>query len=60
MTKDGETFSPERPITVYPGERRKRLLWRPHTRFPTYLGLKFRGIGGQPGFSALEAVVQPL
>jgi hypothetical protein len=60
MTKDGETFSPERPIIVAPGERRKRLLWRPHTRFQTFLGLKFRGIGGQPGFSALEAAVQPL
>jgi hypothetical protein len=59
-TKDGETFSPERPITISPGERGKRLLWKPHMRFQTYLGLRFRGIGGQPGFSALEAAVQPL
>jgi hypothetical protein len=59
-TRDGESYSSERPLTIFPGERRKRLWWRPHVRFQTYLGLRIRGIGGQPGFSALEAAVQPL
>jgi hypothetical protein len=59
-TRDGEVYSSERPLTIYPGERRKRIWWRPHIRFQTYLGLRIRGIGGQPGFSALEAALQPL
>lgn len=60
LSKDGETFSPERPLHILPGERDKRLLWQPHRRFQPYLGLRIRGIGGRPGFSALEAVVQAL
>jgi hypothetical protein len=60
MTSDGETFSPERPLHIMPGERGKRVWWKPHRRFQSYLGLRIRGIGGRPGFSALEATVQPL
>jgi hypothetical protein len=60
MTSNGDTFSTERPLHVSPGERGKKVLWKPHRRFPTYLGLRIRGIGGRPGFSALEAALQPL
>lgn len=60
VTADGEIFSTERPLHIFPGERNKRLLWRPHRRFQTYLGLRIRGIGGRPGFAALEATVQAL
>jgi len=60
MTRDGRTFSVERGIKVDAGERRKRVQWRPNTRFSNYLGLRFRGYGGLPGFAAIEADVRPL
>jgi hypothetical protein len=60
MTKDGISFDPEHGIRVEAGERRKRLQWRPHRRFSNYLGLRFRGYGGLPGFAAIEADVRPL
>lgn len=61
MTRDGETFSIERGISAgRAGERRKRLQWRPHSRFTVMLGLRFRGTGAMmPGFAKLEAVIAP-
>jgi hypothetical protein len=61
MTRDGETYSVERGIAAgWAGERRKRLQWRPHARYTTMLGLRFRGTGAMmPGFAKLEAVITP-
>lgn len=60
-TRDGQQFSQERQIGAgKPGERTKRLQWRPHTMFSNYLGLRFRGTGGMPGFAKLEAEIEPL
>lgn len=43
-TKDGETWSIERATSAGRlGERRKRVAWRPGTRFEQYMGLRFRG-----------------
>jgi len=61
MTKDGQTWSVEREIGLgRPGERRKRLQWRPHMRFANWIGLRFRGIGGMPAFARLEADIRPM
>lgn len=62
MTKDGETFSVERAISMGdPGERSKRLIWRPRVNFRTWLGLRFRGLNGSlPGFAACEIDADPL
>lgn len=61
MTKDGQTFGPERAISAgAPGERQRRLQWRPHHRFANYIGLRFRGVGGMPGIARLEANIAPL
>lgn len=61
MSKDGQTWSVERELGMgKPGERRKRLQWRPHTRFSNWIGLRFRGIGGMPAFARLEADVRPM
>jgi len=58
MTRDGETWSTERAITVKLGERTKRLQWRPHARFTNYMGFRFRGRGAAlPGIAALEVQV---
>lgn len=59
MTRDGESFTPERGISAgVAGDRRRRLQWRPHARFPTMLGLRFRGTGAaMPGFAKCEAVI---
>lgn len=61
MTRDGETFTVERGISAgRAGERRRRLQWRPHSRFTVMLGLRFRGVGqAMPGFAKLEAVIAP-
>lgn len=59
-TEDGEVFSEERALTVVTGDRRKRLVWRLGRRLSNYLGFRFRGYGGLPGFAALEATVRPL
>ena len=60
-TRDGETFSVDRAVSMgAPGERRKRMQWRPKTRFSNYLGLRFRGVGGMPGFAKIEAKISPL
>lgn len=61
MTKDGQTFGNERQLSAgKPGERARRLQWRPHAMFSNYLGLRFRGTGGMPGFARLEAEIEPL
>lgn len=60
MTKDGEAYGEEFPLTISPGERRKRIIWRKHRKFRPYLGLRFRGIGTLPGFAALEAEITGL
>lgn len=60
MTRDGLTWSIERTLAVALGERRKRLQWRPHSRFTNYMGLKFRGIGGMAGFARCEAGITAL
>ena len=62
MTRDGQTFSIERAISMgSAGQRAKRLQWRPHSRFTNYMGLRFRGYGsGMPGFSRIEADIRPL
>lgn len=62
MTRDGEVFSVERPVSPgKAGEFRKRLQWRPRTNFRTWIGFRFRGLGSfMPGFSGLEADITPL
>jgi hypothetical protein len=61
MTRDGETWSTERAITLQPGARTRRLAWRPHSRVGNYLGLRFRGVGTSlPGIAACEAKLAPL
>lgn len=60
MTRDGQTWSGERSLAVSPGQRAKRMQWRPRTRFSNYIGQRFRGTGGMPGFARLEAVIEPL
>ncbi len=61
-TKDAETFSMERPISMgKPGERRKRIVWRPHIRFPNYIGLRFRGMNrAMPGFARCECEIEAM
>jgi hypothetical protein len=55
MTRDGETFGPEKSVLVKANDRNKRVAWRPHTRIGNYLGLRFRGIGSVlPGVAACE------
>jgi Phage stabilisation protein len=62
MSRDGETWSLERAIpTGKAGDRARRMVWRPMSRFETYLALKFRGFdASMNGFAALEAEVMPL
>lgn len=60
-TKDGETYSAERSVTLVSGARQRRLAWRPHTRIGNYLGLRFRGNGlALPGIAACEAKLAAL
>lgn len=62
LTRDGTTYSVERAINLgRPGQRAKRMQWRPHARFALYMGLRFRGYNkALPGFARLEADVRPL
>lgn len=62
FTTDGRTWDMERNILLGgAGERAKRAVWRPHRRFKSWTGLRFRGRGlALPGFAALEAEVEPL
>jgi hypothetical protein len=44
MTDDGRTWGQEREISMgKPGERSKRLQWRPKRKFGNYCGMRFRG-----------------
>lgn len=44
MTFDGQTWGQERAISMGSfGERRKRVQWRPKTRFSNRVGFRFRG-----------------
>jgi hypothetical protein len=62
MTRDGSSWSVERSIGMgRPGERSKRLQWRPKTKFANYMGFRFRGFDtALPGFARLEARIDPL
>lgn len=61
MTRDGETWTQERSVTLRQGARSKRIAWRPHARVGNYLGLRFRGTGSAlPGIASLEAKLAPL
>ena len=60
-TRDGETFSMERAVAFIPGDRAKRIAWRPHSRIGNYLGMRFRIAGGAlPGIAACEVKIQGL
>lgn len=62
MTKDGETFSVERVHSMGGrGDRALRMIWRPRTRIPLWVGLRFRGFNAaMPGFAGLEIEALPL
>lgn len=62
MTRDGETYSIERPVSMgRRGQRAKRMQWRPGTHFSNYMGFRFRGCDkALPGFAACEADIEPL
>jgi hypothetical protein len=61
MTRDGETWTMERALSLLAANRNRRLAWRPHRRIGNYLGLRFRGTGTSlPGIAALEAKLRPL
>lgn len=61
ITRDGETYGIERSVKLIPGNRSRRLAWRPHARLGNYIGLRFRGTGTSlPGIAACEAKLQPL
>lgn len=60
MTRDGETFTQERAVSLgRRGARTRRIQWRPHSRFTNYLGLRFRG-RGMAGMAACEVKAQGL
>ncbi len=61
-TNDGQTFSPERAVTVGPtGTRGKRIQWRPHSRLRRFMGLRFRGYSrAVAGFATCEVTARPL
>jgi hypothetical protein len=62
MTRDGRTFSVERPLSMgRQGERTKRMQWRPHAMFRTFMGVRFRGLNANAvGFSACNLEGEPL
>lgn len=62
MTRDGQTFSIERPINIgRRGDRTKRMQWRPQTKAENYMGLMFRGYDdAMSGFAACVAEVKGL
>lgn len=62
MTRDGQTFSVERPHSMgKAGQTALRLQWRPRTSFRNWIGFRFRGYSAaMPGFAACEAQVTPL
>lgn len=62
FTMDGETWSQERASVLGTlGQRTKRCQWRPHKRFTTYMGIRFRGNSDSlASFAALEAEIEGL
>jgi hypothetical protein len=62
LSRDGRTYGQERAINAgKPGERNKRLQWRPMTHVPNYAIIKFRGYDhALPGFTKLELDVEGL
>lgn len=62
MTRDGQTFSPERSVSGgAAGQRGKRVEWRPHVRVRSFMGLRFRGLSkATVGFAACEVAARPL
>lgn len=62
ITQDGQTYSQERAISMGAfGERRKRVQWRPKTRFANYVGLRFRGANASiASWAALNAEIEGL
>ena len=62
VSRDGRTYSQERVINAgKPGERSKRLQWRPRAHIPNYSIMKFRGFDqALPGFTRLELDLEPL
>lgn len=61
-TRDGETFSTERAVSVgRTGDRTKRVEWRPHCRLRNYMGFRFRGVHAMAtGWAACEVTARPL
>jgi hypothetical protein len=61
LTRDGETYSMERGITVQQFDHEKRLQWRPQTRFNRFMGMRFRSNDGAvAGIAACEVKAVPL
>lgn len=58
LSRDGgQTFGVERAINAGSGgKRRKHVQWRPHARYSSYLGLRFRGVNqAMSGFARCDA-----
>lgn len=62
LSRDGRTYGQERVINAgKPGERGKRLQWRPLMHVANYATIKFRGFDQSlPGFTKLELDVEGL
>lgn len=62
LTRDSQNYSIERAASMgKSGETQKRLQWRPHAKFDSYLGFRFRGFNtATPGFARLEVEIEPL
>ena len=62
MTQDGVVWSQERAISPgRPGQRDKRIQWRPKIRFNRWIGMRFRGADeGMAAFARLDAAIEPL
>lgn len=62
FTKDGETWTTERASKMGAiGNRAKRVVWSPHTRWRNYMGCRFRGSSEALfGFASLEAQIDTL
>lgn len=60
FTRDGQTYSTPKAQRLGPvGARSKRVQWRPHMRFPTYVGMRFHG-EGLFGVSTVQIEGEPL
>lgn len=60
MSRDGEIWSNEAAVSMgAPGERGKRLHWRPRVNFSNFAMFRFRG-HGLPGIAGIEADIEAL